>query len=167
MAVLNDCKYGWDKPSDNCIRQTLIHTPIGEEDLDLGMNEFTWSLYPHKGCWRAGEVVHQAARLNQPLLAVQTGRHEGTRGRSLSLLDAEPDRVGLMALKKAERGDRVIIRVRELDGSRPTGSGADPAAEDSRRLGSQRPGGCEREGQFRRKQTEIRYRWLLGQGIRC
>ena len=27
VAVLNDCKYGWDKPDDGTLRLTLIHGP--------------------------------------------------------------------------------------------------------------------------------------------
>ncbi|MBN2290549.1 MAG: hypothetical protein JXQ83_14540, partial [Candidatus Glassbacteria bacterium] len=116
LAVLNDCKYGWDKPADNRLRLTLIHTPIGEEDLDQGLNDFTWSLYPHEGGWREADVVREAARLNQPLFAMQVEQHGGPLGRSLSLLEMRGERVGLMALKKSEKGDRLVIRVRELDG---------------------------------------------------
>lgn len=27
VSVLNDSKYGWDKPDDNTLRLTLLHTP--------------------------------------------------------------------------------------------------------------------------------------------
>lgn len=27
VSVLNDSKYGWDKPADNTLRLTLLHTP--------------------------------------------------------------------------------------------------------------------------------------------
>lgn len=27
VSVLNDSKYGWDKPDDNTLRLTLFHTP--------------------------------------------------------------------------------------------------------------------------------------------
>ena len=30
VAVMNDCKYGWDKPADNTLRLTLMHTPHAE-----------------------------------------------------------------------------------------------------------------------------------------
>lgn len=29
VSVLSDCKYGWDKPQDNMLRLTCIHTPAG------------------------------------------------------------------------------------------------------------------------------------------
>lgn len=27
VSVLNDCKYGWDKPDDHTLRLTLLHAP--------------------------------------------------------------------------------------------------------------------------------------------
>ena len=27
VSILNDCKYGWDKPTNNMLRLSLIHTP--------------------------------------------------------------------------------------------------------------------------------------------
>jgi len=117
VAVLNDCKYGWDKPADNEIRLTLIHTPEGAADLDLGPNRLTYALYPHRGDWREGEVVWQAARLNQGLTAVAVAGHPGSAGRSFSFLRINNPKVALMALKKEENGDRLIVRVRELDGA--------------------------------------------------
>jgi alpha-mannosidase len=62
-------------------------------------------------------VVHQAARLNQPLFAMQVKSNQGELGRSLSLLETGRARVGLMALKKGEKNDRLVIRLRELDGN--------------------------------------------------
>lgn len=32
VSVLNDSKYGWDKPDDNTLRLTLLHTPETDKD---------------------------------------------------------------------------------------------------------------------------------------
>lgn len=126
-AVLNDCKYGWDKPSGDKLRLTLIHTPetrpelqggdIGDETLDMGMNRVTYSVYPHGGDWRKAGVVWEAACLNQPLTAVQIGSHAGALGKSVGFLRISDPTVALMALKQAESGDRLVLRVRELNGA--------------------------------------------------
>lgn len=53
VAILNDCKYGMEKPANGCLALTLIHTPKGEYShrsgqnfQDMGRNEFTFSVYP-------------------------------------------------------------------------------------------------------------------------
>ena len=55
VTVLNDCKYGWDKPDDNTIRLTLLNTPgtnkryIYQNKQDLGYHTFTYSRVGHSG----------------------------------------------------------------------------------------------------------------------
>ena len=44
VAVMNDSKHGWDKPADNTIRLTLLHTPYNIGDICLVMSN---SLRPH------------------------------------------------------------------------------------------------------------------------
>ncbi len=117
LAVLNDCKYGWDKPADNTLRLTLLHSPLGKEDLDHGPNRFTYALCPHAGDWRKGAVVAEAARLNQPLVVFQTGKNAGTLGKSVCFLKFNDPSVTLMALKQAENGQSLVLRVRELNGA--------------------------------------------------
>ncbi|HEX3866455.1 MAG TPA: glycoside hydrolase family 38 C-terminal domain-containing protein, partial [Gemmatimonadaceae bacterium] len=76
-AVLNDSKYGWDKPADHILRLTLLHTPLPraspyQSSNDLGHHHFVYSIAGHRGDWRDGQVPGRAAALNQPLLAFQT-----------------------------------------------------------------------------------------------
>jgi alpha-mannosidase len=124
MAVMSDAKYGWDKPGDNELRLTLIHTPLPKTSFtyqssnDLGRHRFTYAVAGHASDWRQGAVPVQAARLNQPLVAFQTGAHDGPLGRSLSLVDLEDSggQVAVRAVKKAEESDEVVVRVQELYG---------------------------------------------------
>jgi alpha-mannosidase len=125
-AVLNDAKYGWDKPADNVLRLTLLHTPKAgawprpfyQASQDLGRHRFVYALAGHQGDWRAGGVPMRAARLNQPLVAFQSAAHPGALGRSFSLasLSATSGQVAVRALKKAEDSDEVVIRIQELYG---------------------------------------------------
>ena len=34
ISILNDCKYGWDKPNDNTLRLTLLHAPRPKTDIN-------------------------------------------------------------------------------------------------------------------------------------
>ncbi|RPJ66862.1 MAG: alpha-mannosidase, partial [Acidobacteria bacterium] len=123
-AVLNDAKYGWDKPSDHEVRLTLIHTPMPKNSFvyqssnDIGRHRFTYAIAGHAGGWREGRVPSRAARLNQPVVAFQGDPHTGPLGRSLSLLDVSDGsgQVAVRALKKAEDSDDIVVRVQELYG---------------------------------------------------
>ena len=127
-AIVNDSKYGWDKPADNELRLTLIHTPRPNESFvyqstnDIGHHHFTYAIAGHAGGWRDGRVPMTAARLNQPLSAFQAQPHDGALGRAFGLLEMTDTggQVAVRAFKKAEDSDELVIRVQELYG-KPTG----------------------------------------------
>ena len=134
VAVLNDSKYGWDKPADNVLRLTLLHTPkpgawprpFYQAGQDLGHHRFTYSIAGHRGNWRAGKVPLRAAALNQPLLPFQSLQHRGVLGRSFSLASVEgmskprlsdtSGHVVIQALKKAEDSSEIVVRLQEVYG---------------------------------------------------
>ncbi|MCB9853653.1 MAG: alpha-mannosidase [Phycisphaerales bacterium] len=121
-TVLSDSKYGSDKPDDATLRLTLIRTPGtygGYQDQgtqDWGRHDFLYGLAGHAGSWRDGQTDWQAMRMSQPPIVFQTTSHAGPLGRTLSLLDVDDSRVRVMAVKKAEDSDEIIVRVVELDG---------------------------------------------------
>ncbi|HVF68084.1 MAG TPA: glycoside hydrolase family 38 C-terminal domain-containing protein [Pyrinomonadaceae bacterium] len=126
VTVLSDCKYGSDKPDDRTLRLTLLYTPgLGagnaweyhdQTTQDWGRHEFVYGLAGHAGDWRAGGTDWHAQRLNQPLIAFESPSHAGSLGKSFSLLGVSDGRVRVLALKKAEESDEVVVRLVELDG---------------------------------------------------
>ena len=121
-TILTDCKNGSDKPNDHTIRLTLIRTPgvrggyPDQATQDLGHHEFVYGIAGHAAGWRDAQTDWQAQRLNAPLIAFETSKHEGALGRSFSLLKVSNPRIRVLAVKKAEQGDEVIVRMAELDG---------------------------------------------------
>ncbi len=123
-AILNDSKYGWDKPDDSTIRLTLVRTPLPTKNFvyqssnDIGHHHFTYSVAGHRGGWRDADVPVQAMSLNQPLVAFQTSPHGGPFGPSVSVLTTEGSQghIAVRALKKAEDSDEIVVRVQELFG---------------------------------------------------
>jgi alpha-mannosidase len=126
-AVCNDSKYGWDKPADNVLRLSLIHTAKAraypyQSSNDLGHHRFVYSIAGHQGDWRAGRVPASAAALNQPLVAFQTETHPGAlagemrQSFSILSLDDPGSQIAVQALKKAEDSDDIVLRVQELYG---------------------------------------------------
>ncbi len=121
-TILTDCKNGSDKPNDHTIRLTLIRTPgtrggyADQGTQDIGHHEFVYGIAGHAADWRDAQTDWQAQRLNDPLIAFAASKHAGALGREFSLLKVSNSRIRVLALKKAEQGDEIIVRLVELDG---------------------------------------------------
>jgi alpha-mannosidase len=124
VTILSDCKYGSDKPDDQTLRLTLLRTPgIGpragyadQSTQDWGRHQFVYGLAAHSGDWRRDQTDWHGQRLNQPLIAFESSKHRGRLGKTFSILRVNNSRVRVLALKKAEESNEVIVRVVELDG---------------------------------------------------
>jgi len=126
VTILTGGKYGSDKPDDHTLRLTLLYTPgLGDGNTraysdqtsqDWGHHELTYGLAAHAGDWRSEGTDWQALRLNQPLIAFVSPKHEGTLGRAFSLMNVSNSRVRVLAIKKAEESDEMIVRLVEVDG---------------------------------------------------
>ncbi|MBC7451360.1 MAG: RICIN domain-containing protein, partial [Cytophagales bacterium] len=122
VSILNDCKYGWDKPSDNTMRLTLIHTPnvtdryVYQGIQDLGSHQFTYSLYGHSNQLSNANTHWEAAKLNEPLLSFEAPKHDGFLGKSFSFAGTSSNQIDIKALKKAADSDEIVFRVYELNG---------------------------------------------------
>ncbi|MCW0483928.1 alpha-mannosidase [Gaoshiqia sediminis] len=123
ISILEDCKYGSDKPDKNTLRLTLLYTP-GINDIryfhqgtqDFGIHDIKYGIYSHKGNWNESETPKQAEFFNKPLVAFEAPKHQGKLGKSVSFLEFNDSSVGMMAFKKAENSDYYILRVNELFG---------------------------------------------------
>lgn len=122
VTILTDCKNGSDKPLDNVIRLTLLRTPgtrggyADQGTQDIGHHEFVYGIAGHAGDRIRAGTDWQAWRLNQPLIAFQSAKHAGALGKQFSLLKISNPRIRVLAVKKAEASDEVIVRMVELDG---------------------------------------------------
>ncbi len=127
VTVLTDCKYGSDKPDDHTLRLTLVRTPgtrggyADQGSQDWGRHEFIYGLAGHAGDWRVAQTDWHAYRLNQPLIAFESSKHQGPLGKDFSFLRISNPRVRVLALKKAENSDEWIVRLVEIDGKRADG----------------------------------------------
>jgi alpha-mannosidase len=121
ITIVEDCKFGSDKPNDKTLRLTLLYTPAtnfyhDQATQDWGTHEFAYGLYSHKGDWRSGKSEWQGRCLNQPLKAFQVPAHSGFLGNIFCLAKVNTPQVDIRALKKAESGNLVIVRLQELFG---------------------------------------------------
>jgi len=124
VTILEDCKYGSDKPSDNTLRLTLMYTPASKSAFlyqtsqDWGENQFRYGIYGHQNSWQQSQSQWQGKMFNQPLVAFEaTNQSKGLLGKEISFLSSNNSNVGLMAFKKMENGDDYyVVRVNELSG---------------------------------------------------
>jgi alpha-mannosidase len=121
-TILTDCKNGSDKPNDHTIRLTLIRTPgtrggyADQGTQDIGHHEFVYGIAGHAAGWRESQTDWQGQRLNDPLIGFEASKHAGALGKEFSLLKVSNPRIRVLALKKAEHGDEIIVRLVELEG---------------------------------------------------
>jgi alpha-mannosidase len=125
VTILEDCKFGSDKPDDNTLRLTLLYTPKAnaqgnsfayQSTQDWGIHDVKYAVYGHTGDWSNAESPWQAKFFNQPLVAFEAPKHEGQFGQLFSMISINNPKAGLMAFKKMENADYYLVRVNELSG---------------------------------------------------
>lgn len=125
VSILEDCKFGSDKPDNNTLRLTLLYTPainngwgwtMYEATQDWGIHDFKYAIYGHNDSWAKAESAWQAKFMNQPLMAFESPKHAGNLGQSISMLSINNPQVGVMAFKKMENSDYYVVRFNELSG---------------------------------------------------
>ena len=121
VTVIEDSKFGSDKPNDKTLRLTLLYTPNAntyhdQATQDFGNHDFVYGIYPHKGDWRTALSEWQGRMINKPAYAFLVPQHAGPFGKSFSFVKVSTPQVDIRALKKAENNNDIIIRVQELLG---------------------------------------------------
>ena len=121
VSILEDCKYGSDKPDNSTLRLTLMYTPkaksfVYQGTQDWGIHDIEYRIYAHIGDWAYAKTPWEGSFLNNPLIAFEVPKHEGSLGKEVSMLKISTSQVDVMAFKKAEENGYYIIRVNELYG---------------------------------------------------
>ncbi|MGI9049222.1 MAG: alpha-mannosidase [Rubrobacteraceae bacterium] len=120
VALLNDGKYGHSARA-NVLGLSLLGGPLYPDPLaDEGDHHFTYSLFPHPGDWTEAGVAREALALNSPLVAVEAsgGAFGGVPSSEAGFVGAEGVELLLGALKLAEDGESLILRLYERHGAR-------------------------------------------------
>ncbi|GFZ34356.1 alpha-mannosidase [Clostridium zeae] len=118
VSLLNNCKYGHDI-QEGTMRLTLIKSGIEPNPTtDQEEHYFTYSIYPHKGEWKASETVSMAYNLNVPLYTRIEQAHSGELPVKLSFINVDKNNVMIETVKKAEDSDEFIVRMYEFHNKR-------------------------------------------------
>ena len=114
VSILNDCKYGYNV-HDNIMKITLMRAPNNPDATgDEGISTFRYSLYPHENAWRDANTVklgfNENIRLKSNFIKGNGGKDTGHSFGKIS-----GDNVILDAVKKAQDGNGIIVRVYEAE----------------------------------------------------
>jgi alpha-mannosidase len=118
-ALLTRDKHGFDVRG-GALRLSLLRAPTAPDpQADRGSHDVDYALLPHLGDLAAAHVHHEAEAYDLPLRAVAATAHQGSLPGSARLLDLDAEgEVLVTAVKRAERGDAVVVRVCEVGGGR-------------------------------------------------
>ncbi len=123
VALLNDGKYG-HSCRGHVMGLTLLRAPrFPDASADVGEHEFTYSLMPHAGDWRAAGVSCEAERLNRPLIVRAMDGAFARECREWAPMEVEAaDGLGgagveVVAAKPADDGNGRIVRLVETHGA--------------------------------------------------
>lgn len=113
VSLLNDCKYGCSVQNGELGISLLKSASYPNPAADREHHSFTYSLYPHAGTWRAADTVRQAYELNNPALAVRKQKKGGCLPAEYAFVASSGENVIIEAVKRAEDGSGLVIRVYE------------------------------------------------------
>ena len=121
IALMSDCKYGWDRPERHRLRLSLIHTPRGsygpakQHLQDLGEHRFKVALTSHEGSFEQA-TIETAQAFRQPMRTFYSEPHGGELGSEISLLTTDQPGLKVMAIKQAQANDKLVVRVQDVSG---------------------------------------------------
>jgi alpha-mannosidase len=136
VALLNTGKYGHSFAGSTIGLSLLKGGVFPDPEADKGTHQFTYSLLPHSGDWRAAQVVRRAYELNAPLRGEGVSRWQGKRVSPIatgvpsnsesspshrltaSFLHTPTEHIVVETVKVAANGDGIIVRLYEAHNQR-------------------------------------------------
>jgi alpha-mannosidase len=106
--------------SSDGVTGPAIPTPDAQE---LKTYSFEYALFPHRNGWRESDVFKPAYEFNCNLMGFQLPLTKGNRifPHQFSFVELKPENLVLVAFKKAEDSNDVILRLFETKGQKTWG----------------------------------------------
>lgn len=128
LGIINDCKYSFCACGNDLRMMTARESAYldhfgqkyrdGEmQFLDKGEQEFCYEIVPHTENINS-YLFKRSELLNTPLSVQQETHHDGTLPEVFSALNIDKDNIVVTAVKTAEDGDGIILRIVECAGER-------------------------------------------------
>ena len=126
ITIITDSRQGFDKPNDNTIRLTAVHSPYSnyryecaQHLLDFGLNIFSYSITSSLN--NEDNSISEAEKFTKPLNAFKMGIHHGDIHSDLTLFSLSNNNARVMCFKKALESNKYILRVNDYYGLSPKG----------------------------------------------
>ncbi len=123
VSVFNDCKHG-HSAEGTTLRLTLIRSSFSPDPVpNPGQHHWRYAIYPHAGTWKSAGTVQKATEFNQPMLdATVPFEATGKNPLQWGLVDISHSNIAPTALKAAEDGSGLVLRMYESAGMATDGS---------------------------------------------
>lgn len=103
---------GWLSRDDLKMRQRHAGPPYEVPDAQcLGVHTFEYAIVPYAGKWEQARLWQEAIEFNAPLRGIQVLPKGGPLPKTSSFLQVSPDSLVVSAVKPAEEGEGVIVRM--------------------------------------------------------
>ncbi len=114
ITLSNKSKYG-HSCNDDTITLTLLRSSYNPDPYpELGDHEIEYSVKFHQGDFDVCDAVRFGENINNPLITASVPNHRGTLPLSASFAEIETKNINISAIKAAENGEGVVIRLYEL-----------------------------------------------------
>lgn len=133
LAVLNNAKYAFDIHQGDlgitAVRSPIFahHEPMLPEPgriyqvQDQGIQRFNLALVPHRGGWAGAGLSRRGMEFNRRPAVLVESAHPGSLPWQASYVAVEPGNLVVGALKDAEDGDDLVVRIAETAGRATAG----------------------------------------------
>lgn len=112
---------GWLSRDDLKTRRGHAGPPYETPEAQcLGKHIFEYAIVPYRGNWLQAHVWEEAARFNLPLVALRI-EGGGKLPQAYAFLQVEPAELAVSAIKKAEEGEALIVRLYNIADERVEG----------------------------------------------
>ncbi len=121
VTLVNTSKYGFNVEagarSAPSLNMTLLRASIDPDPLpDLGEHVISYALVPHGAGWTEGDMTQVGEDFNVPLIVTSCDFHQGDLPPVHAFVSLAPENVRLGALKEAEDGESIVLRLVEVEG---------------------------------------------------
>ncbi|MCR5272430.1 MAG: alpha-mannosidase [Lachnospiraceae bacterium] len=118
LSVINNCKFGYSI-HDGVIGLTMLKSAVyPNPDADKEHHSFTYSFCPHNTSLAEADTVAKAYVFNNPYIAVRKEKDGSDKSLTGSFVKTDSKDVVVEAVKKAEDGDEIIVRLYEAQDRR-------------------------------------------------
>lgn len=120
ITLVNDSKYG-HSCIDDTLRLTLIRSSYDPDPLpEVADHEIKYGIVAHRGACDVCAATRAGEEFNSPMAVVSTSVQKGSLPPEKSYVEVLTPNVFLSAIKKAEDGKAVVIRLFEMTGKKTT-----------------------------------------------